>query len=186
MHPLMAGARLHRMAAALLLLCLAACAEGDEPESAGVEGALREGAAAAAVADSTRRAVLDAAQAILDAINRSDPALLREVMLPEALLVAASADAAPGVSTVEQMAERLANPAQMFTERMWDPEVRVDGLIASVWAPYDFYRDDAFSHCGVDAFHLVRVGGAWRVQSVVYNRLQPPDCEVHPDGPPTR
>lgn len=184
MHPLMAGARLHRIAAALLLLCLAACAEGDEPESAGVEGALREGAAAAAVPDSTRRAVLDAAQAILDAINRSDPALLREVMLPQALIVAAEADGAPGVSTVDQMAGMLDGPPQRFTERMWDPEVRVDGPIASVWAPYDFYRGGTFSHCGVDAFHLIRAGGEWRVQSVVYNRLQPPDCAMHPDGPP--
>ena len=29
--------------------------------------------------------------------------------------------------------------ARPMYERMWDPEVRIDGPVATLWAPYDFY-----------------------------------------------
>lgn len=32
----------------------------------------------------------------------------------------------------------------------------MDGDFAQVWAKYAFYLGRQFSHCGVDAFHLVR------------------------------
>ncbi|UCD24269.1 MAG: hypothetical protein JSW51_14820 [Gemmatimonadota bacterium] len=55
-----------------------------------------------------------------------------------------------------------------MVERMWDPEVRVDGDIASLWAPYDFHVDGEFSHCGYDAFHLVRKRGVWLITAITY------------------
>ena len=58
------------------------------------------------------------------------------------------------------------------------------GPIASVWAPYDFYQGRNFSHCGVDAFHLVETDGEWLVQDLIYTVRQPPACELHPEGPP--
>ena len=32
--------------------------------------------------------------------------------------------------------------------------ITTDGNIASVWAPYEFYLDDVFSHCGTNLFFL--------------------------------
>ena len=69
-------------------------------------------------------------------------------------------------------------------ERMWDPEVRVDGPVATLWAPYDFYRGTEFSHCGTDAFQLAKTGGIWKVVLVSYTVQRPPDCSTHPEGPP--
>ncbi len=128
-------------------------------------------------------AAIEVARTVLHAINASDPDLLRSVMMPDARIVA-TGRGQPRTSTVEQMATGISDPAQEFVERMWDPRLEVDGPIASVWAPYDFYRQGELSHCGVDAFHLIQVDGAWRVQSLVYNVLQPPACALHPEGPP--
>jgi hypothetical protein len=69
-------------------------------------------------------------------------------------------------------------------ERMWDPVVRIDGDLAELWAPYDFYVGERFSHCGVDAVHLVRHEGRWKIAVISYTRAQPPACEMHPAGPP--
>jgi len=128
--------------------------------------------------------VLAAVQGVFDAINNADPDLLRTVMASDARVVAVRPGRAPAASSVEEMASLVADPPQRFVERMWDPEVRIQGPLASVWAPYDFYRDGDFSHCGVDAFHLVQVDGAWRIEGLTYNTLQPPDCAKHPNGPP--
>jgi len=45
---------------------------------------------------------------------------------------------------------------QVWDERIWNTKILVEGGIAQVWTQYAFYRDKDFSHCGVDAFHLVK------------------------------
>jgi hypothetical protein len=53
-----------------------------------------------------------------------------------------------------------------------------------VWYPYDLYIDGKWSHCGVDAFTLIRTEGKWRIAVMSWSAEQPPACEKHPDGPP--
>ena len=43
-------------------------------------------------------------------------------------------------------------------ERLFDLEVRVEGGLATVWTRYDLYVDGEHSHCGVDAFSLIKTG----------------------------
>jgi hypothetical protein len=54
----------------------------------------------------------------------------------------------------------------MWDERTHDEEVRVDGTLAQVWAPYEFYAGPKFSHCGVDAFMLAKTAQGWRIVSL--------------------
>ncbi len=56
--------------------------------------------------------------------------------------------------------------------------------MATLWAPYDFYRGLEFSHCGTDAFQLAKTPEGWKVVLVSYTVRMPPDCSTHPDGPP--
>ena len=79
---------------------------------------------------------------------------------------------------------RVEGSEAVLTERMFDPEVRVSGDLAMVWTPYDFYVGDEFSHCGADAVLLSRSGDSWTIVALSWTRLQPPECELHPDGPP--
>jgi hypothetical protein len=53
-------------------------------------------------------------------------------------------------------------------ERIWAPEVRIDGNMATLWAPYDFHLGRRLSHCGMDAFQFVREGGAWKLIAVTF------------------
>lgn len=46
-------------------------------------------------------------------------------------------------------------------EPIRNPVVHVDGDLASVWAEYQVRINGAVSHCGFDAFHLVRKNGRW-------------------------
>jgi len=51
-----------------------------------------------------------------------------------------------------------------WNEPIWDVVIHVDGIFAQVWAKYAFYLDKKFSHCGVDAFHLIKgEDGQWRI-----------------------
>jgi hypothetical protein len=55
-------------------------------------------------------------------------------------------------------------------ERISFGAVHVDGALASVWTPYQFYFKGNFSHCGVNSFQLVRMSGEWKVQYIIDTR----------------
>ena len=57
----------------------------------------------------------------------------------------------------------IAPSGDVWNERMYKPEVRIDGPIAQVWGYYAFHRKATFSHCGVDAFMLLHVGAEWKI-----------------------
>ncbi len=49
---------------------------------------------------------------------------------------------------------------------MRDPEVRIDGTLAQVWAFYTFRLNGTLSSCGTDAFMLLKVGPTWKITQV--------------------
>jgi hypothetical protein len=48
--------------------------------------------------------------------------------------------------------------------------VHIDGALAGVWTPYQFYYKGKFSHCGVNSFQLVRIKGQWKIQYIIDTR----------------
>jgi hypothetical protein len=70
---------------------------------------------------------------------------------------------------------------QRLRERIWSPDVRIHGSIATVWAPYDFWQDGKFSHCGVDAFDLIKTDDGWKIGGGIYTVES--ECEASPLGP---
>ena len=57
--------------------------------------------------------------------------------------------------------------------------VLVDGPVATVWAPFAFYLDGNFSHCGIDIFTLIRADGNWKIATITYSHIED-DCEGAP------
>ncbi len=139
--------------------------------------------------DAEREAILAAVQGIFDALAAGDGEILREIMHPDVLMHSVERDAdgmrSSSTSTRDQLIARLEGSGEVLTERMWDPEVRVSGDLAMVWTPYDFYVGDDLSHCGADALLLTRNDDeSWQIIALSWTRLQPPTCELHPEGPP--
>lgn len=55
-------------------------------------------------------------------------------------------------------------------ERISFSAIHIDGALASVWTPYQFYYKGNFSHCGVNSFQLIRVNGQWKIQYIIDTR----------------
>jgi len=55
-------------------------------------------------------------------------------------------------------------------ERIKFGVVEIDGPLAIVWTPYQFYYKGTFSHCGVDSYQLLRVKGGWKIQYLIDTR----------------
>ena len=53
-------------------------------------------------------------------------------------------------------------------ERVHIDWVKVDGPLATVWAPYSFFLNGKFHHCGVDTFQMLRTSMGWKIQYIIY------------------
>jgi hypothetical protein len=55
-------------------------------------------------------------------------------------------------------------------ERITFETIKIDGPLAIVWTPYNFYYAGKFSHCGVNSFQLVRFAEGWKIQYLIDTR----------------
>lgn len=125
-------------------------------------------------AQSARDSVLLAVDRLLDAMHRQDEAGMRAVLAPGATFAALDRTGHPDSlfrrATADQFVARMMGYATPITERIIDPEVRIEDDVAQVWTYYDVRFGERFSHCGVNAFHLGRLDGAWRILGISWSR----------------
>ncbi len=51
----------------------------------------------------------------------------------------------------------------IYLEKLLSYTIEVDGNLASVWTPYEFYLNTKFSHCGANSFQLFNNNGSWEI-----------------------
>lgn len=128
-------------------------------------------AAADEMAD--RMAIVETVQALFDAMAARDGEGVAKVLLPEGrLIVVGRGDAGVTTGAMDHadFITRVAESEVPLIERSWDPEVRIDGDIASYRARYDFHSGTTYSHCGVDLFMMVRADEGWRISGGSFTR----------------
>ena len=119
------------------------------------------------------------------AMTARDTAALDRVQVADGILYAARMQGdsvAIRRGTFEGFAQQLAGTRDTYVERMWEPTVLMHGPLAVVWAPYDFHRNKTFSHCGIDAFTLLRSPTGWKIATVSYT-TEATGCKPSPLGP---
>jgi hypothetical protein len=125
--------------------------------------------------DAEKAKIVATVQKVFDAMRTRDTSLLTQAFDSSARLVGVNTrGAAPTVSLTApaQFGAAIAKaPAgDVWNERIFDPEVRVDGDLAQVWAYYTFHRNATFTHCGIDAFMLRKVGENWKITQLADSR----------------
>jgi len=134
-------------------------------------------------------AVMLVVDSFFEAINTSDAALMKKLALPDSMTYSVrEQDDGRWILRARPQSHDF-DPAnygpEKETERYWSPTLLITDHIAIFWAPYDFYIDGKFSHCGTDAIDLVKVDGDWKVGNCSWT-VQKTGCVMHPDGPPPK
>jgi hypothetical protein len=124
---------------------------------------------AQAVSDSA--AITGVVTKLFDAMRARDTTTMRALFAPNASMQSLR-DIAVTFDKIDGWIAGVARAPQgvMLDERLGPQQVRIDGNLATVWVDYWFYVGPRFSHCGVDAFQLARINGAWKIFSVVDTR----------------
>ncbi len=69
---------------------------------------------------------------------------------------------------IKAIAERP--ESQKWDERLLDFKIQIDGNMANVWTPYEFWFNGNFSHCGVNSFQLFKDNGTWKIIYLIDTR----------------
>jgi hypothetical protein len=125
---------------------------------------------AAQTPDAEKAAVLATVQKVWDAMRTKDTLLLKSAFDTSGRLLSITAGPTPSIrqTTPSQFGAAFSRAAagSEWIERMYDPEVRIDGNVAQVWTYYTFHQGTTFRHCGYDAFMLLKVGGVWKITQI--------------------
>jgi hypothetical protein len=116
---------------------------------------------------------------LFDGMKNSDAVMIRSAFADSAILQSISGNK-EGKTIIRD--ENLGEFAQSVSrikkgaadEQIVFESIKIDGPLAMVWAPYKFYYDGNFSHCGVDCFQVVRINGAWKIQYLIDTRRKQP------------
>ena len=126
------------------------------------------GAQALVAQDAAEAEVLEVVTTLFDGMREKDEAKLRSVFHADARLHTAGSGA-PGTPIEGFLRNVLASQADL-NEVTFDETVLVDGPLAVAWTPYNFFANGEFSHCGVNAFTLMRTDEGWKVLQIVDTR----------------
>jgi uncharacterized protein DUF4440 len=138
-----------------------------------LDGFLRCSIAMALLVPAIAQSQSDAEKAVLATVHRlfegmrtADSAMVRSTFAPGVRFASIDPKATPPVvkyDGVDSWLGGIATSARRWDEQVYDVQVRVDGDMAQVWAPYTFYLDKAVRHCGIDSMELLRDGAGWKI-----------------------
>lgn len=131
------------------------------------------GAAAPAVAqDAEEAAVRDVVKRLFDGMRTRDTTMMKSVFHADAKMYGLGRDGTIQPMAPSQFVQVIAGapPNLVLDEVLHEVEVRIDGALATVWAYYDFFAGERFSHCGYDAFQMLKAGGEWKVVAITDSR----------------
>lgn len=134
---------------------------------------------AAANAQTTEDSVKVAVNQLFTGMKNSDPVLIQNSFADSAILQSVGINQQGKTriqnDKIEDFAKSISQiPKGAADEQIVFETIKIDGPLAMVWAPYKFYFNGKFSHCGVDCFQLVRINGAWKIQYLIDTRRKQP------------
>jgi hypothetical protein len=129
-----------------------------------------------------RNEILNTVNLVFEAMRTNDSTLLKTAFTPDVRMFTVYMDKQGKVQKREDglasFAKAVGTPKkEVWNEPIWNERVEIDGPLASVWVEYAFYVDKQFSHCGVDAFHLMKTSEGWKIFHLVDTRRKD-DCLV--------
>jgi hypothetical protein len=111
---------------------------------------------------------------LFDGMRAGDSAMVRQTMHPEAIVRTTFVrDGVPRLESgsADAFIEAVGSPHdEIWDERIWDVEIRVDPPLAQAWMRYAFFLGEELSHCGVNAMELFHDETVWRIIHVTDTR----------------
>lgn len=112
---------------------------------------------------------------LFDGMREADSAKVRAAFAPGAIMQTLRSS---GQNVAEVIGEKpdgfiqtIANQNKgVLDEQITYASFHSDGQLATVVTPYKFFYNGNFSHCGINAFQLVKFIDGWKIQYIIDTR----------------
>lgn len=137
--------------------------------------ALWVGISTTLLAQSTEAEVKAPIHQLFEAMKKADSTMVRQALATSARLETVTKNKAGEMAVRSDSFEGFVKSIGKATpgdldERLTAIEIKIDGDLATAWTPYKFYYKGNFSHCGVNAFQLVKTSNGWKIWSIIDTR----------------
>lgn len=127
--------------------------------------------------DAEREQVIAVVERLFEGMRTRDTTMMRSTFAPGAHLYGVAQDGTLRAMSpdgfIASIGGRQGAPVD---ERVFAPQVRIDGNLATVWTFYTLHVGEEFSHCGVDAFLMYRMADGWKIAALGDTRRRE-NCE---------
>lgn len=116
-------------------------------------------------------------ESFFTAFHAKDTVKLKSLFIKEAVMHSVS-EKNPARFSVENIQDFFKSIASIpedvkFEERLLAYKIQIDGSMAQVWAPYEFYINGKLGHTGVNSFHLFKDKTDWKITYCIDTRKRP-------------
>jgi len=117
-----------------------------------------------------------AIETFFDGFHQSDSIKMKSVMHSKMALQSIQPNKeGKDVLITENVSRFLSIVTQYAKVQNWEEELqsfgfKIDGKLAQVWCPYQFYLNGMLSHCGANSFQLFYEDEQWKIVSILDTR----------------
>ncbi|MTI31580.1 nuclear transport factor 2 family protein, partial [Xanthovirga aplysinae] len=133
------------------------------------------------VSTSKEDKVIQVINRLFDGMREGDSALVRSTFSPEAKLYTVLSKGGKTKlrqSSVDDFVKVVGAPHEaIWDEKIWNYRVHMEGPLASVWTEYTFFLGNKISHCGVNAFQLLKSNKGWEIIQITDTRSKE-NCQI--------
>lgn len=122
--------------------------------------------------------VIETIEVFFAGFHAQDSALIKSVVFKDAIMQSISRNKEAIVTLTTSsfedfLSQIIAIPeTDTFFESLISYSVQIDGNMANVWTPYEFWYNDQKSHCGVNSFQLIKDNETWKIIYIIDTRRQ--------------
>lgn len=114
-------------------------------------------------------------QSMFDGMRAGDSSMVARAFLRHAsmqsVLYDQNGDMQLKAGNLDRFLNAIGTPHdEVWDEKIWSYDIRVDEPLATVWTDYTFYKGDQQSHCGTNAFDLVKTKEGWKISQIIDTR----------------
>ncbi|MDR7371700.1 nuclear transport factor 2 family protein [Flavobacterium aquidurense] len=111
-----------------------------------------------------------------EGFHQKDTSKIKSVCAENMILQSISESVSKGNKLSDEAAKEFYKsiasiPSSMkFHEKILSYIIQIDGTMAHVWAPYEFYLNNKLSHSGVNTFTLFKEKDSWKIIYLIDTR----------------
>lgn len=110
-------------------------------------------------------------------MKNADSKLVSTVFTDTAIIQTVAKDGSVKTESVKDFIASISKAEKNeLDEKITMGSINIDGNLASIFTPYQFYLKDKFTHCGANSFQLVKQNNTWKIQYLIDTRRKE-NCE---------